>query len=378
LPTKSLSDFAKENIFCFKSSSDNIISLTSTTMAYPIPTVEQNEAALDYFVQLPVSQQMVTYLAEKAQQVIRCDSATKNSLPTPPTTPPNDDAATDPSLPSVEEFITSIVNRSHVQVPTLMTSLVYLSRLKARLPPLAKGMRCTVHRIFLASLILAAKNLNDSSPKNKHWARYSAVKGFENFGFSITEVNLMEKQLLFLLDWDMRIRPEDLYQHLEPFLAPIRAKIAAKAEEAARVQRQREWEIHNAQLLAAQQAAADLRHSYIYEQHYAHPSQSRSSSRTPSLSPPSRSSSAASAHSDASSISSLGSPDQAYDSYCPSVVGEDNLAARYVADPIKEKPVHYVQTMEQQYLTSNKKPRTAAPGFFSRIMGHGQRQQQAY
>jgi len=83
-------------------------------------------------------------------------------------------------------------------------------------------MRCTVHRIFLASLILAAKNLNDSSPKNKHWARYSAVKGYDGFGFSITEVNLMEKQLLFLLDWDLRITNDDLFTHFEPFLAPIR------------------------------------------------------------------------------------------------------------------------------------------------------------
>ncbi|KAI5777511.1 hypothetical protein EDC01DRAFT_678144 [Geopyxis carbonaria] len=82
-------------------------------------------------------------------------------------------------------------------------------------------MRCTVHRIFLASLILAAKNLNDSSPKNKHWARYSIVRGFDGFGFSLTEVNLMEKQLLFLLDWDLGITNDDLYYHLEPFLAPI-------------------------------------------------------------------------------------------------------------------------------------------------------------
>ena len=82
-----------------------------------------------------------------------------------------------------------------------------------------------MHRIFLAALILSAKFLNDSSPKNKHWAEYSNVRGFEPFGFSRTEVNLMEKQLLFLLDWDLNISEEDLYTHLEPFLAPIRSEI---------------------------------------------------------------------------------------------------------------------------------------------------------
>lgn len=171
---------------------------------------------------------MVSCLAEKATSVIRCEhrrpQTNKHLPPTPPPSPPNAEPrnAAQASLPSLEAFIQSLVDKSRVQVPTLMSSLVYLSRLQQRLPPVAKGMRCTVHRIFLASLILAAKNLNDSSPKNKHWARYSSVKGYENFGFSITEVNLMEKQLLFLLDWDLQITIDDLFTHFEPFLAPIR------------------------------------------------------------------------------------------------------------------------------------------------------------
>jgi G1/S-specific cyclin PLC1 len=279
-------------------------------MDYTSYSTAQNEGALDHFIRLPVSRDMIAYLADKATQVIRCDSASelnKNLPPTPPTTPPQN--ARDPSLPSVEAFITALVERSHVQVPTLMTSLVYLARLKSRLPPVAKGMRCTVHRIFLASLILAAKNLNDSSPKNKHWARYSAVRGYESFGFSITEVNLMEKQLLFLLDWDLRVNPEDLYYHLDPFLQPIRQHQIMQAERARqlqmeqeRLQKQRDVDAYLAAHIASQRQPQTYSR-YMPEHKRSDSNYSRASTRTPSLSPPSRCSS--SVDSPASSFSSV-------------------------------------------------------------------------
>ncbi|KAI9867806.1 MAG: hypothetical protein M1813_007628 [Trichoglossum hirsutum] len=226
------------------------------------PTAAQNKAALDQFIHLPVEKDHIAYLARIATTVIRCEPTpfnNQNLPPTPPRTPPQEGEVRfteGNALPSLETFITSIVDRSHVQIPTLMSSLVYLSRLQKRLPPVAKGMRCTVHRIFLASLILAAKNLNDSSPKNKHWAKYSCVRGYDHFGFSVTEVNLMEKQLLFLLDWDLRITPEDLYTHLDPFLAPIRLRQQRQQEkeDMARMIKQRERELVEQQRI---QYAAD-------------------------------------------------------------------------------------------------------------------------
>ncbi|KAI9825403.1 MAG: hypothetical protein M1832_001133 [Thelocarpon impressellum] len=284
-------------------------------------TTAQNEAALDHFIRQPVSKDMVAHLARKASSVIRCEEvvsgladADRNPRlpPTPPQTPPQDGpaprfAAHETPLPSLEAFIGSLVDKSHVQVSTLMSSLVYLGRLQERLPPVAKGMRCTVHRIFLASLILAAKNLNDSSPKNKHWARYSCVAGYGGFGFSVTEVNLMEKQLLFLLDWDLRINQDDLLRDFDPFLAPIRAqqRRAQDEEDLARKVKLREREMARQQereLSSLQDLQRRHQHAVAtyesYKQEFARSNQSspalllgpqhgRASSQQLSLSPPS-------------------------------------------------------------------------------------------
>ncbi|KAI5306996.1 hypothetical protein KEM56_005746 [Ascosphaera pollenicola] len=184
-----------------------------------------NAEALSIFLVSPVSRHMINHLARKASEVIQCDDNSpydrkRSSRGHPP----------EPPLPSVQDFIYSLVVRSHVHTPTLMTSLVFLAKLKAKLPPMSKGMRCSVHRIFLAALIIAAKNHNDSSPKNKHWARYTVVKGYEGFSFSVSEINLMERQMLFLLDWDMKVTEDDLFEHFEPLLAPIRAMLQAKAD----------------------------------------------------------------------------------------------------------------------------------------------------
>ncbi|KAI3324378.1 cyclin [Xylariaceae sp. AK1471] len=222
---------------------------------------ELNAAALEQFIHSPVSHTMISYLAEAASNVIQCDP---NMMPPPPqyqtqyATPPRTPSpkaiqCNDSGLPTLEEFIAQLVVSSNVQVPTLMSTLVYLTRLKSRLQPMAKGLRCTTHRIFLAALILSAKYLNDSSPKNKHWANYSHIQcnGY-SFGFSRTEVNLMEKQLLFLLDWELRITEEDLYRELDLFLAPIRNDMEVKFARRMHRRKQREEEEQAAWAAAAQ------------------------------------------------------------------------------------------------------------------------------
>lgn len=185
--------------------------------------------ALEIFLRSPVTEDMISYLVSTTCSVLPCDPS-HTSIQMPPSPPPSPSSAdkqyqhnstSSPALPSLRTFIANLIRQSNVQTPTLMSTLIYLARLRNRLPPMARGLACTRHRIFLACLILAAKNLNDSSPKNIHWAAYSSGL----FNDNVKEVNLMEKQLLYLLDWNLNFTQRELINVLSPFLESIKAQL---------------------------------------------------------------------------------------------------------------------------------------------------------
>lgn len=177
--------------------------------------------AMKIFLRSPVTQDMIHHLVTITLQILPCESSKTitETLPSPPNSPNSKPIIKTKPLPSLMTFITKLVRYTNVYTGTLMSTIIYMNRLKRKLPKDARGLPCTRHRIFLACLIISSKNFNDSSPKNKHWARYT--DGL----FKREDVNLMERQLLMLLDWNVKIDNSELIQSWKRFLDPIKSDL---------------------------------------------------------------------------------------------------------------------------------------------------------
>lgn len=165
--------------------------------------------ALKAFSRLYVSNDMLDVLVATTNSVIQIK--------------PSVDANPANRVP-LRRFISRLIEHSNVQTPTLMTTLVYLNRLRGILPGNAVGMDTTRHRIFLASLILSAKTLNDSSPLNRHWTKYT--DGL----LTNPEINLAERELISLLRWNLNVHQSELVAVLHPFLVKIKHDLRLKED----------------------------------------------------------------------------------------------------------------------------------------------------
>ncbi|ORY45193.1 hypothetical protein BCR33DRAFT_697317 [Rhizoclosmatium globosum] len=129
-------------------------------------------------------------------------------------------------LPPLPQFVAVLAARAKVPQNTLLCALVLVRRLAAKIRQPAKGLPCSRHRIFLASLIIAVKYNTDAPIKNKSWVPLAGNM------FSIQEINLMERQLLSLLDYKVHITAKELFMALPLPSVSVGTSVGTSAESA--------------------------------------------------------------------------------------------------------------------------------------------------
>jgi Cyclin len=110
---------------------------------------------------------------------------------------------------SLRTFIQEVLKRSRTTYSTLQTALFYLFRVKNAIIHQLQGQSMTTtirreqdyiscgRRMFLASLILASKFLQDRNYRNSAWAKIS--------GLPVSEINAAEMVFLKLIDCNLFI-----------------------------------------------------------------------------------------------------------------------------------------------------------------------------
>ncbi|KAK7436557.1 hypothetical protein VKT23_019111 [Stygiomarasmius scandens] len=98
-------------------------------------------------------------------------------------------------------FVKSVLRKAEVTNPVAFVATVYINRIKFCIQIAQEEF--ALERVFLGALVVASKYLNDSTLKNCHWAICTRV-------FNNCDINLIEREFLEVIDWELRVYEEDL------------------------------------------------------------------------------------------------------------------------------------------------------------------------
>ena len=170
----------------------------------------------------PINHEIIAILAQSATNAIKCAASPKTRL----FLSMYSEAETcmplmlTKELPTLEQFITALCQHTGVQINHLFCAFLYVERLRCRLPSTTSGISSSRHAIFLASLIVATKYLDDAPPSNSSWPAYTLGL------FPLSRVNMMEKEILFLLGWELYVTATEIHNAVDHYFRTIRKRFS--------------------------------------------------------------------------------------------------------------------------------------------------------
>ncbi|KAF6763587.1 hypothetical protein DFP72DRAFT_1059660 [Ephemerocybe angulata] len=178
---------------CSSSSSIHPASLVDASLHSPhtlrLVNIKITKQLIDHVVDQVI--ETVDYAMGKSTASPSTSASSSSSSPRgrPPT-------ARTPAQLKFTTFVSTVLTRAEITTPTLLTSLLYITRARPYLHIALEEW--ALERVFLGALITASKYLNDSTLKNVHWALCTGV-------FGKRDVGRIEREFLAVLDWELGV-----------------------------------------------------------------------------------------------------------------------------------------------------------------------------
>ncbi|KAH9484482.1 PHO85 cyclin-1 [Psilocybe cubensis] len=182
------------------SSSSSMSSSSSPVHHASLVDPARHNPALLQLVDFKVSRQVIEYTIDIVVETV--DYALGRTTPSSSRGRP----LRRPEHAKFSDFVSKVLTRAEVTMPTLLATLAYIDRAR---PHLHIGMEeWALERVFLGALIVASKYLNDSTLKNVHWAMCTSV-------FGKRDVGRIEREFLDVLNFELKITEDDLMSHYQ-------------------------------------------------------------------------------------------------------------------------------------------------------------------
>ncbi|KAK9761554.1 hypothetical protein K7432_013470 [Basidiobolus ranarum] len=106
-----------------------------------------------------------------------------------------------PADPAFQGFCCRVLSSTQVPIPVVLLALIYIQRFKGSSPS-TKGADSSEGRLFVVSLMLANKYLDDNAYTNRTWSEVT--------GIPLQEINIMEKEFLTVLSFNLNVTNREL------------------------------------------------------------------------------------------------------------------------------------------------------------------------